>query len=734
MNGKMYVTTVIWTLLFFLALLQGLVACNNTTIETSSNDEPAVFTDADIDTAELSLAAETLDIANLDSEDLSTQARIRGAYGYVYFIANDPDVAKPWRVRRFNQSIVDKPIVYKGKRQIQSVAGSEDGNTLIVSMRETIQASSDYEIYKLVIDPPSVKKLTNNNVPDINVSMSRNGKRKVWEGSVGGKAIVYLRISNQEAVINHNSPQREPSISGNGKYIALIREGTSGDRIKVYKIASGTYENVPTDDPTQLKSSPSVSDVGNKVLWLEPGATNKIKLINLTTNTITEEVSSTNSLNHPHLTPDGYWFGYSEELVGNGGWRVFTKNTLRGITKQGTTLPSDVDHTGAYWQKSNPFPNEFKLTTSDGAAGDIFGRGTVISDTFAVIGAPFKDENAPGSGAAYVFEKQGNQWGETAKLLPSDGTPAGGRFGFSIDIEDTTIVIGATWDDDNGGRSGSVYIFEKQGDQWIEQTKLTASDGKSGDNFGNSVSISGKTIIVGAYDVYGGGNSPGAAYIFEKQNGLWVEKTKLTPSIGSNGDGFGIEVSIDGPNAVVGVFNPFHNNRSNAAYVFERQNGNWVEKARFTSGNEEPTDVFGNFVAISGTTIIVGASNDDESNTDSGAAYIFEKQGGEWVEQAKLKPADNSVADQWGSCVDISGTRAILASNQDDDNGSNSGSIVVFEKQDNAWVETTKLVASDGTTNDRLGAFCATNGTKILAGAFGAGEDGHESGAAYIFE
>ena len=213
----------------------------------------------------------------------------------------------------FNQSIKgDQPIVYKGKRQIQAVAGTLDGNTLIVSMKETIQASSDYEIYKLVIDPPSIKKLTNNNVPDINASMSRNGKRKVWESSVGGKATVYLRIGNQEAILNHSGAQREPSISSNGKYIALVRESISGERIKVYHIGSTTYENVPTDNPTQVKNSPSVSDAGDKVLWLELGTTNKIKLINLTTKITTEEISSANGLNHPHLTADGYWFDYSE--------------------------------------------------------------------------------------------------------------------------------------------------------------------------------------------------------------------------------------------------------------------------------------------------------------------------------------------------------------------------------------------------------------------------------------
>ena len=118
MKVKTYFTATTWAVLSLLFLIQGLVSCTSNVVQPLANDsnitqpsknddESAIFSDADIDAAELNLATKTLDMANLDSEDLvansdlDTQGRISGASGYLYFIANDPDTDKPWRVRRF---------------------------------------------------------------------------------------------------------------------------------------------------------------------------------------------------------------------------------------------------------------------------------------------------------------------------------------------------------------------------------------------------------------------------------------------------------------------------------------------------------------------------------------------------------------------------------------------------------------------------------------------------------
>ncbi len=141
-----------------------------------------------------------------------------------------------------------------------------------------------------------------------------------------------------------------------------------------------------------------------------------------------------------------------------------------------------------------------KLLPDDGAAGDVFGESVSISGDVAVVGARLDDDNGNASGSAYVFRWNGSAWVQQAKLTASDGA-AGDFFGFSVSISGDVAVIGAFFDDDNGINSGSAYVFQKPVGGWVDMTqtaKLTASDGAANDIFGHSVSISGEVAVVGA--------------------------------------------------------------------------------------------------------------------------------------------------------------------------------------------------------------------------------------------
>jgi len=139
-------------------------------------------------------------------------------------------------------------------------------------------------------------------------------------------------------------------------------------------------------------------------------------------------------------------------------------------------------------------PGETKIVASDGAASDWFGFSVAVSGNTMVVGAPDDDVR---TGSAYVFTGSGDGWSEAAKLAASDGD-TNDIFGNSVAVSGATIVIGARFDDDNGSNSGSVYVFTRSGDGWSEAAKLTASDGDVDDSFGFSVAISGSTIVVGA--------------------------------------------------------------------------------------------------------------------------------------------------------------------------------------------------------------------------------------------
>jgi len=150
---------------------------------------------------------------------------------------------------------------------------------------------------------------------------------------------------------------------------------------------------------------------------------------------------------------------------------------------------------------------EIKLTASDGAANDHFGDSVSLSGDTAVIGAPYTDTS---EGSAYVFVRSGTTWSQQAKLTANDGV-AYDDFGDSVSLSGDTAVIGARGDDDLGTDSGSAYVFVRSGTTWSQQAKLTASDGAYSDRFGYSVSVSGDTAVIGAY---GDDNFKGAAYVF----------------------------------------------------------------------------------------------------------------------------------------------------------------------------------------------------------------------------
>jgi len=148
-----------------------------------------------------------------------------------------------------------------------------------------------------------------------------------------------------------------------------------------------------------------------------------------------------------------------------------------------------------------------KLTASDGVPGDTFGVSVAISGSTAVVGDSFKNSQ---TGAAYVFVRSGTAWSQQARLTASD--PAKDSvFGDSVAVSGSTVVVGANHG--AGSDTGAAYMFVRSGTAWSQQAKLTASDGVSRDFFGGSVAISRSTAVMGAD---GNNSATGAAYVFVK--------------------------------------------------------------------------------------------------------------------------------------------------------------------------------------------------------------------------
>ncbi len=253
-----------------------------------------------------------------------------------------------------------------------------------------------------------------------------------------------------------------------------------------------------------------------------------------------------------------------------------------------------------------------KLTADDGSAGDQFGVSVDISGDTAIVSGHTDDDNGEDSGSAYLFDVTTGE--QIAKLTASDAA-AGDNFGYSVATSDTTAIVGSFSDGDNGAHSGSAYLFDVATGEQI--AKLTADDGEVGDQFGISVAISDTTAIVGSISATGNVGNSGAVYLFDVTTGEQI--SKLTASDGVSGDGFGRSIAISGNIALVGssTDEDDNGNQSGSVYVFDIMTG--TQLAKLTASDGAEGDYFGVSVAISGTSAIIGTGSD--------SAYIYTLSG-----------------------------------------------------------------------------------------------------------
>jgi hypothetical protein len=440
------------------------------------------------------------------------------------------------------------------------------------------------------------------------------------------------------------------------------------------------------------------------------------------------------------------------------------------------------------------FQDQAYLKASNADADDFFGEAVAVSGDTVVVGAV-------GRGAAYIFNRVGSHWFQQAYLTaPQSATSS--FFGTSVAISGETVAVGASGEArsaPNFHTVGDVYVFTRSGLSWSEQAYLQAHNVEAGDFFGISVAISGDTLVVGAAredshetgttgatGVFGFGGddnlaeNAGAAYIFTRTGSNWHQQAYLKASNTGLDDNFGISVSISGNTVVVGAYGESSNatgvngNETNdlsphsgAAYVFNRVGGSWSQQAYLKASNTDTSDRFGDSVAISGDTIVIGAwqessnatgVNGDQSDTSAtaaGAAYVFKRQNSSnWSQQAYLKASNTQPLDRFGRSVAISGEMIVVAAasedsgatgsgggGQADNSVGESGAAYVFTRSKNSWTQQSYLKASNTGIGDAFGLAVAIADRHLVVGALSEdsanieGDNSEEdAGAAYLFD
>jgi hypothetical protein len=395
------------------------------------------------------------------------------------------------------------------------------------------------------------------------------------------------------------------------------------------------------------------------------------------------------------------------------------------------------------------------------------------------VGANQNDNTAPGAGAVYVFVHNGTNWEQQAYLKASNAG-AGARFGSSVAISGDTVVVGAPNEGssstgvdgdqtDSGTSAGAVYVFTRNGDIWNQEAYLKASNTDIGDSFGTSVGLSGSTLAVGA--VYedsrsagvdgqqsdNAGDAVGAVYVFVRNEGSWSQEAYLKASNPDDNDQFGIAVGISNEtiavgalledSATVGVGGTEADSGatdSGAVYVFRRAAGVWSQEAYIKPSNTGAGDWFGEAVSLDGDTLVVGAAMEDSSATgtegggaaqndnsadNAGAAYVFQRTGAAWSQEAYLK-ASNTQTDRFGRSVGVSGDVIVVGApyessgsggvggDQYDNSTLQAGAAYLFVRANGQWSQQAYVKASNPGRQDLFGYRVAASGWRVVVGAY----------------
>ena len=308
--------------------------------------------------------------------------------------------------------------------------------------------------------------------------------------------------------------------------------------------------------------------------------------------------------------------------------------------------------------------NITKIVASDGSANDFFGYSIAVSKTKIVIGVPYDNDKGPASGSVYIYDLDGSN---EIKLTASDGA-AGNYFGYSVAVSDTKIVVGAYGHNDNGFDSGCAYIYDIDG---TNEIKLLASDGTDDDRFGSSVAVSNTKIVIGAYSNSDKGPASGSAYIYDL-NG--TNEIKLYASDGVTGNYFGFSVDVSDTKIVIGAYgNNDKGSYAGCAYAYDLDGTNEI---KLLASDGADYNNFGSSVAISNTKIVIGVPEDNDKGSYSGSAYIYDLDG---TNEIKLLASDGAAHDNFGRSVAVSDTKIVIGAYGKDINGSYSGCIYAYD-------------------------------------------------------
>ena len=422
-------------------------------------------------------------------------------------------------------------------------------------------------------------------------------------------------------------------------------------------------------------------------------------------------------------------------------WDAQHKTLSAKMRADGRSITLEVDDANAVYPITiDPtLTQTSKLVANDGAQNDRLGEAVALSGDTAVVGAKDDDAAFADQGSAYVFVRNGTAWTQQAKLTANDAK-ANDHFGNAVAIDGNTIVVGAAEAAFNGmANYGAAYVFTRSGATWTQQQKLILSNSDPQTYFGSAVAVRGNTAAIGAYredsSFFGFPMADnGAVYIFTRNGATWTQQAHLVADTPADFDQMGRAVALHGETLVAGAFTA---GNKGAAFVFTRNGTSWSQQAKLVASDGGVQDFFGEAVALGQDVAVIGAPQANPNGQNNrGAAYVYTRSGNVWTQQTKLTASDGAATHNFGRAVAFNGECIAVGASRVPIGGVlESGAAYLFTRNGTTWVQQQKFSASDAGTQAYFGAALALSDSYLIAGAWGAEVNGNsQQGAVYTFQ
>ena len=307
-------------------------------------------------------------------------------------------------------------------------------------------------------------------------------------------------------------------------------------------------------------------------------------------------------------------------------------------------------------------------------------------------------------------------WSEQATLTVDDVDPID-QFGASVALSGDTAVIGSPFRNTGTGfndlAAGEVYVFFRSGGAWSLQQALIAADGLRNALFGYSVAVAGDTLVIGAP---GHNNFTGKAYVYVRSGSNWSLQQSLVNLGGTFNDELGISVALSGETVLAGASRPAFGSGFGAGkvHVFVRSGETWSLQQTLALSDGLPGDQFGFSVDLRGETALIGAPRRTQFAPsyiqNAGQAYVFVRSDGTWSLQQTLTDPESTASGLFGYSVALNSDTALVGA-------PGRAAVAVFVRDASAWTFQQDLTASDGAAGDEFGIPIALNGNTALVGA-----------------